>query len=177
MLWSAGLAIIFLFIFWRVGKRATVGVPGKLQTAVEILVEFVDNSVKESFHGKSELIAPLALTIFVWVFLMNLMDLIPVDFIPATDAKIGELALGMDPHHVYMKIVPSTDPNITMGMALSVFVLIIFYSLKSKGAGGFIAELSMHPFAIPTDSLMGKVVQYLILCPINFVLELSLIHI
>lgn len=171
LLWSIGLGIFFCWLFWSVAKRATSGTPGKLQAAVESIIEFVDSSVKESYHGKSKFIAPLALTVFVWIFLMNLMDLVPIDFIPATAAKIGEHVFGMDPHHVYMKIVPSTDPNITLGMALTVFILIIFYSLKEKGFGGFVGELSLHPFSIETDSFFKKIVQYLVLCPINFLLE------
>ncbi|MDO5651171.1 MAG: F0F1 ATP synthase subunit A [Moraxella sp.] len=165
MLWSIGLGIFFCALFWLVGKKATSGVPTKLQAFIELIVEFVDNSVRESYNGTSKLIAPLALTIFVWIFLMNLMDLVPIDFIPKTAQMIGA-AMGYDPHHVYMKIVPSTDPNITLGMALSVLLLIIGFGLKYKGVGGFIAEFTLHPFSAKNPVLQA------ILIPINLVLEI-----
>lgn len=164
MLWSIGLGIFFCALFYCVGKKATSGVPTKLQAFIELIVEFVDNSVRESYHGKSKLIAPLALTIFCWIFLMNLMDLVPIDFIPALAQKIGGL-MGYDPHHVYMKIVPSTDPNITLGMAICVFFLIIGFGLKEKGIGGFIAEFTLHPFSAKNPILQA------VLIPVNLVLE------
>jgi len=139
MLWSVGLGILFCWLFRRVAVKAGGGVPGGFVNAAEMIVEFIDNTVKDTFHGRNPLIAPMALTIFVWVFLMNLMDLIPVDLIP----KLLELA-GVH----YQKIVPSTDPNITMGMALGVFVLMIYYSIKIKGIG-FVKELTLHPFEHP----------------------------
>lgn len=164
MLWSIGLGILFCALFWLVAKKATSGVPGKLQSALEMIVEFVDTNVRDSYTGTSKLIAPLALTIFVWVFLMNLMDLIPIDYIPHLAQTIGG-AMGHDPHHVYMKIVPSTDPNVTLGMSFSVFALIIYYSIKEKGLGGFVGELTLHPF-----SAKNPIVK-IILIPINFILE------
>ncbi|MDO4700216.1 MAG: F0F1 ATP synthase subunit A [Moraxella sp.] len=164
MLWSVGLGIFFCALFWAVGKKATSGVPTKLQAFIEMIVEFVDNCVRESYNGPSKLIAPLALTIFVWIFLMNLMDLVPIDFIPATAQWIGGL-MGYDPHHVYMKIVPSTDPNITLGMAISVLFLIIGFGIKYKGIGGFIAEFTLHPFSAKNPILQA------VLIPINLVLE------
>ncbi|WP_227428984.1 F0F1 ATP synthase subunit A [Psychrobacter sp. I-STPA6b] len=164
MLWSVGLGILFCLIFWSVAKKATSGTPGKLQSFIELIVEFVDNNVRDSYNGKSKLIAPLALTIFVWIFLMNLMDLIPIDYIPALAQKIGA-SMGHDPHHVYMKIVPTTDPNITLGMSFSVFALIIFYSIKEKGFGGFIGELTLHPFSAKNP------IAKIVLIPINFILE------
>lgn len=148
--WSFGLGLVFLALFRRAASRATAGVPGGLQNFVEMIVEFIDETVESIFSHKNPLVAPLALTIFVWVFLMNLMDLVPVDWVP-------ELAKLLGVH--YMKIVPSTDPNITMAMALSVFILILYYSFKCKGPGGFLAELSFHPF--PSK----------LLAPVNFVLE------
>lgn len=148
--WSFGLGLVFLALFRRAASRATAGVPGSLQNFVEMIVEFIDETVESIFSHKNPLVAPLALTIFVWVFLMNLMDLVPVDWVP-------ELAKLLGVH--YMKIVPSTDPNITMAMALSVFILILYYSFKCKGPGGFLAELSFHPF--PSK----------LLAPVNFVLE------
>ncbi len=164
MLWSVGLGIVFCLLFRSVAKKATSGTPGKLQAAIELIVEFVDSNVKDSYSGTSKLIAPLALTVFVWIFLMNLMDLIPVDYIPMLAQQIGG-AMGHDPHHVYMKIVPSTDPNVTLGLSISVFALMIGYGIKEKGLSGFIGELTLHPF-----SSDNKLIQA-ILIPINFILE------
>ena len=138
--WSVALGLIFVLIFRMAAKKATSGQPGALQNFVEVLVEFVDGSVKDSFHGRSPVIAPLALTIFVWVFLMNAVDLIPVDWIP----QLAILITG--DHHIPFRAVSTTDPNATLGMALSVFALIIFYSIKVKGIGGFTKELSFTPF-------------------------------
>jgi len=156
MAWAIGLGVLFLFVFRLAAKRATSGVPGGLQNFVEVMVEFVDTSVKETFHGKNTVIAPLALTIFCWVFLMNLMDLIPVDFIPHLFTLAG---------FPFMKIVPTTDINVSLGMALSVFVLILYYSIKIKGVSGFVGELTLHPFS--SDNFFLK----LVLIPINLLLE------
>jgi F-type H+-transporting ATPase subunit a len=136
MLWSVGLGLVFCWLFRRVAKTANSGVPSGFVNAAEMLVEFVDSNVKDTFHGRNPLVAPLALTIFIWVFLMNLMDLLPVDLVPWL---LGFAGVG------YQKIVPSTDPNITMGMALGVFLLMLYYSIKIKGMG-FVKELTMHPF-------------------------------
>ncbi|MFC3283896.1 F0F1 ATP synthase subunit A [Litchfieldella rifensis] len=162
--WSIGLGVIFLLIFRKAGKLATTGVPAGLQNFVELMVEFVDNSVKETFHGKSRVIAPLSLTIFCWVFLMNLMDLVPVDFLPMLAQKIGGF-FGADPQHVYFKVVPTTDVNATLGMSLSVFALVIFYTIRAKGVSGFIGDLTLHPF-----NSSNKLIQALFI-PINFILE------
>ncbi|NRB24129.1 F0F1 ATP synthase subunit A [Shewanella sp.] len=151
LLFSVGLGVLFLWSFYKVGKKATTGVPGNFQCFVEMCVESVDRIVKESFHGRSAVIAPLALTIFVWIFLMNVMDLIPVDFIPEAANRL----LGVP----YLKIVPTTDLNITLGLALSVLVLIVFYSIKVKGFGGFTKELTLKPF------------NHWALIPVNLVLE------
>ncbi|WP_290696983.1 F0F1 ATP synthase subunit A [Amphritea sp.] len=144
MLWSVGLGMFFIWMFRKVAKTATSGVPGSTQNFVETIIEFVEDNVTSIFHYKNALIAPLALTIFVWVFLMNTMDLVPVDWLPFLAQKIGE-AFGADPHHVYMKVVPTTDINATLGMAFAVFALIIYYSIKMKGVGGFLAELAFQP--------------------------------
>ena len=138
--WSVALGVIFILLFRMAAKKATSGVPGALQNFVEVMVGFVDGSVKDSFHGRSPVIAPLALTIFVWVFLMNAIDLVPVDWIP----QLAMLISG--DQHIPFRAVSTTDPNATLGMALSVFALIIFYSIKVKGIGGFIGELTLHPF-------------------------------
>ncbi|WP_432471415.1 F0F1 ATP synthase subunit A [Amphritea sp. HPY] len=144
MMWSVLLGCLFIWFFRKVAVSATSGVPGSSQNFVETIIEFVEDNVSSIFHHKNALIAPLALTIFVWVFLMNTMDLIPVDWIPFITQKIGE-AFGADPHHVYMKVVPTTDINATLGMAISVFGLILFYSIKMKGLGGFLGELAFQP--------------------------------
>lgn len=163
--WSIGLGLLFLWIFRSAAKSATTGVPGKFQCFIEIVVEFVAANVKDTFHGKSALIAPLALTIFVWVFLMNLMDLIPVDFLPAFAGFVGEQAFGMDSHDVYMKIVPTTDINLTAALAIGVFLLMIGYSVKIKGVIGFIKELTLHPFS------SSNLVMQILLIPFNLLLE------
>lgn len=157
--WSVALGVIFVLIFRMAAKKATSGQPGGLQNFVEVLVEFVNGSVKDSFHGRSAVIAPLALTIFAWVFLMNAIDLVPVDWIPVLAAKIT------GNEHLFFRAVPTTDPNATLGMALSVFALIIFYSIKIKGLGGFIGELTLHQF-----SSKNVFVQALLI-PVNFLLE------
>jgi F-type H+-transporting ATPase subunit a len=163
--WSIALGIIFIMLFSIVGRKATAGVPGGLQNAIEIVIEFIDSNVKDTFSHTNKLIAPMALTAFVWVLLMNLMDLVPVDFIPQIATYIGVHFYGMDPHHVYFKIVPTTDPNVTMGMSLSVFFLAMFFSIKNKGIGGFVGELTLHPFS--SKNLLIKI----ILIPVNLFLE------
>jgi F-type H+-transporting ATPase subunit a len=156
MFWSIGLGALFLWIFKMAADKATAGVPGGLQNFVELIVEFVDSNVRETFHGKSEVVAPLALTIFVWIFLMNLMDLVPVDLIPRITEAVG---------FPYMKVVPSTDVNVTLGMSLSVFGLMIYYSLKIKGPVGFFKELAFQPFNSP------NILVQAIFVPINLLLE------
>ena len=158
MFWSLLLGLVFFFLFRKVAKQANSGVPTRFQAAIEFIIEFVDNSVRESFHGTSRYIAPLALTLFVWIFFMNFMDLIPVDWLPEA-AKAGGIE--------YQKVVPTTDVNATMGMALTVFIIIIYYSIKIKGVGGFIAELTGQPFA--AKGAVGKAVFFL---P-NLLLELD----
>ncbi len=145
LFWSIGLASLFAFYFYKAAKKASAGVPTGLQNFVEMIVEFVDESVRGSFTAKNDLVAPLALTIFAWVFLMNLMDLVPVDLIPWISGALGI--------H-FMKVVPSTDPNVTFAMAFGVFFLIIFYSIKIKGVSGFVGELTGMPFQ--TDNLLLK---------------------
>jgi F-type H+-transporting ATPase subunit a len=146
MLWSLVLGLFLLWLFRKVAKNATSGVPGGLQNFVEWLVEFIDTSVRGSFSGKNDLVAPLALTLFCWIFLMNFMDLFAVDMLPQAAQWVGATFFGVDPHHVYFKIVPSTDPNVTFGMAIGVFWLMLYYSVKVKGLGGFIGELAFQPF-------------------------------
>ena len=142
--WSIALGAAFLLWFRWVGLRASADNPGPIQNFVESVFEFVDARVTEGFTHKNSLIGPLALTVFVWILLMNTMDLVPVDWITGIAAWIGEHVFGFD--HMPFKIVPTTDPNITMGMSLSVFLLIIWYSIQHKGIGGFLGELAFHPF-------------------------------
>jgi F-type H+-transporting ATPase subunit a len=137
LFFSAALGGLFLWFFKMAAEKATTGVPGLVQNFAEMLIEFVDNQVKDSFHGNSKLIAPLALTIFCWVFLWNFMDLFPVDIFPL----IGSM-MGIE----YLRVVPSTDLNATFAMSISVFCLIIFYSIKIKGPWGFAKELMFQPF-------------------------------
>ena len=148
--WSVFLGAVFILLFrWGIPKLSTEA-PSGMQNFVEMCIEFVNDNVQSVFvSAKNNLIGPMALTVLIWVFLMNLMDLVPVDYLP-------ELAKGAGIE--YFKVVPTADPNITLGMALAVFILIIFYSTKIKGLKGFVAELTLHPF--------GK---YFI--PVNFILE------
>ncbi|OZA49361.1 MAG: F0F1 ATP synthase subunit A [Hydrogenophilales bacterium 17-61-76] len=164
MAFSIGLGLLFLFVFRLAAKKATVGVPSGLQNFVEWVIEFIDNSVRGSFSHKNPLVAPLALTVFMWVFLMNLMDLFPVDWLPL----LGSMA-GLP----YLKVVPSTDPNVTFGLSLSIFFLVLFYSVKMKGAGGFFSELAFQPFPkfmFPVNLLLEGV--GLIAKPISLALRL-----
>jgi F-type H+-transporting ATPase subunit a len=154
---SAVLALLFGGAFYFAARTAKVGVPGKFQNFVELLVEFVDTQVKDSFHGTNKLLAPLALTIFCWVLLFNAMDILPVDLLPWAAHGVGI---------EHLKVVPTTDLNTTFAMALTVFVLIIYYSIKVKGLGGFLGELTLQPFAAKNIFLK------ILLAPVNFVLEI-----
>ena len=148
---SVLLALVFAGSFYAVARKASSGVPGKFQNFIELVVEFVDGQVKDTFQGTSKLIAPLALTIFCWVFLFNFMDMIPVDLLPAVAHGAGVK---------YLKVVPSTDLNITFGLSLTVFLLVIFFNIKIKGAGGYLKELLTHPFGpwlMPFNLLLGLV--------------------
>lgn len=142
------LAMLLLFVGSR---RVSTGVPSGLQNFAEMMLTFADNQVKDCFHGKNQMIGPMALTIFMWVFLMNFMDILPVDILPSLASLMGF-------HH--LKVVPTNDLNLTFALSLSVFFLIIFYSLKVKGAKGFIKELTLQPFNSP------------FLIPFNLLLEL-----
>ena len=148
---SVILGLIFLIFFYKIAKNATNRIPGKLQIAIELIVCFVSDTVNDMYQNKNKMIAPLSLTIFVWVFLMNFMDLLPVDLFP----YLGNHLLGLP----VLRIVPSADINITLSMSLGIFFLILFYKIKIKGIYGFIKELILHPF------------NNLIFIPINFILE------
>jgi F-type H+-transporting ATPase subunit a len=154
LFFSAVLGGLFVWLFKSVAETATSGVPGLVQNFVEMIVEFVDQQVKDSFHGHSELIAPLGLTIFCWVFLWNVMDLFPVDLLP----MVGT-AMGLE----YLRVVPSTDLNATFALSISVFFLIIFYSIKIKGVLGFAREMTCTPFGpwLMPFNLLLKLVEEL----------------
>ena len=134
---SLVLGVLFCLWFWLKARNATAGVPGRGQAFVEIVLEFVDGQVKDVFHGDRRILGPLALTVFLWVFLMNAMDLLPVDLLPVISEKFG---IG------HFRAVPTADINMTFAMSLTVFALIIFYSFKAKGFGGYMHELFTAPF-------------------------------
>lgn len=154
--WSGGLGILFVAIFALVARTAHPGVPRGIANFVEMVVEFVEAQVKDSFHGTNKLVAPLSLIIFCWVFIMSSVKLLPVDLVPQIAHALGA---------PYFKIVPTVDPNITLAMSFSVLLLIIGFSIHSKGIGGFIGELTLHPFEI--NHPIGKI----LFIPINFLLE------
>ncbi|AYN24497.1 F0F1 ATP synthase subunit A [Buchnera aphidicola] len=141
MIFSLVLGCFFLSIFYTVAKKITTGIPNGLQACIELIFDFISSNVKSMYQGQNPLIAPLSLTVFIWVFLMNLMDLIPIDFLPFISEKLF--------HFPAMRIVPSADINITLSMSLGVFVLILFYSIKIKGLFGFFKELTLQPFNHP----------------------------
>jgi len=156
MFWSVLLGVLFLWLFRKAAVRASADTPSGFLNFVEWVIEFIDNNVRSSFSHKNDMVAPLALTLFVWVLLMNTMDLVPVDWIP----MLASLA-GIE----YMKVVPTTDPNATFGMSFGVFVLTLYYSIKVKGPLGFAAELTMQPFQAKSPILK------IIFIPMNFFLE------
>ncbi len=164
MFFAIGLGVLMMWFFKKVADQVTAGVPGPMQNFAEWVIDFVEENVRGSFSGVNPLIAPLALTIFVWVFLMNLMDLFPVDLIPWLASLMGI--------H-FLKIVPTTDPNATFGMSITVFILIVYYSIKIKGIGGFIGELALQPFGkwgIPANLVLEGI--NLISKPISLALRL-----
>ena len=156
MFWSVLLGVVFLWLFRKAAVRATAETPSGFLNFVEWIIEFIDSNVRSSFSHKNDMVAPLALTLFVWILLMNSMDLVPVDWIPMIASLIGI---------EYMKVVPTTDPNATFGMALGVFILTLFYSIKVKGPLGFAAELTMQPFEAKNPILK------ILFIPMNFFLE------
>ncbi len=145
---SVVLAAVLITVSWRLGKNLTAGVPGGFQNFVESIIDFVATQVKDTFPGKNPLIAPLALTVFLWVWLMNFMDLIPVDLLPVIASWFGL--------H-YLKAVPTTDLSTTMAMSLTVFALIIYYNIKIKGVLGYLKIFLFHPFGkffVPVNIVM-----------------------
>jgi F-type H+-transporting ATPase subunit a len=145
--WSITLGVIGCWLLWLAARKATSGVPGRFQAAVEVLVEMVDSQAKGIVHSAEsrKFVAPLALTVFVWIFLLNAMDLLPVDLLPVIFEKIYAAA-GHDPHHAYMRVVPTADLSVTMGLSVSVLLVCLFYNVKIKGLGGWLHELFTAPF-------------------------------
>jgi F-type H+-transporting ATPase subunit a len=147
LFWSILLGVVGLFFMWRVAKGVTSGVPGRTQAAVELLLEMVDNQAKSIIHNATsrKFVGPLALTVFIWIFLMNSMDFLPVDLIPRIwEAIYG--AAGHDPHHAYMRVVPTADLSTTLGLSSGVLLVCIYYNIKIKGLGGWVHELFAAPF-------------------------------
>lgn len=160
--WSVLLGVLGTWLLWRAARSATAGVPGRFQAAVEILVEMVDTQAKGIIHNAEsrKLVSPLALTVFVWIFLLNSMDFLPVDLIP----KIWELiyaAAGHDPHHAYMRVVPTADLSTTLGLSTSVLLVCLAYNVKIKGLGGWVHELFTAPFG-----------PHPLLWPVNFLMQM-----
>lgn len=160
--WAVSLGVLGCWLLWLAARKATSGVPGRFQAAVEIMVEMVDSQAKGIVHNAEsrKLVAPLALTVFVWIFLMNAMDLLPVDLIP----KLWEMyygSTGRDPHHAYMRVVPTADLSVTMGLSLSVLLICLFYNVKIKGLGGWLHELFTAPFG-----------AHPLLWPFNFAMQM-----
>ena len=160
LFWSVVLGLLTVFMLARAAAKATSGVPGRFQAAVEIVVEMVDSQAKSIVHGDRSFIAPLALTVFIWIFFMNAMDLLPLDVLPNIWAWMFGIA-GHDPHHAYMRVVPTADLNATLGMSLAVLILCLYYSVKIKGIGGWMHELFTAPFG-----------SHPVLYPINFAMQL-----
>ena len=158
------LSVLFFVSFRMAARKVTSGVPGKFQAFVEMIVGFVDGLVRETFHGRSKLIAPLSITIFCLVFLMNFMDMVPVDFLPWA-WQSGHAVAGHDPAHAYLRVVPTADLNTTFGLSLAVFLLIQVFGISHKGVGGFTKEIFTAPFH--AHGTVAKIA----LAPANFLLR------
>jgi len=144
---SIAIGALGCWLLWLGARKATAGVPGRFQAAVEILFELVDNEAKNIVHNATsrKFVGPLALTVFVWAFLLNAMDLLPVDLLPIVWGWIYGAA-GHDPAHAYLRVVPTADLSITMGLSVGVLILVLYYSIKIKGLGGWLHELLVAPF-------------------------------
>ena len=147
LVFSTLLGVVTCWVLWLAARKASSGVPGRFQAAVELLVEMVDSQAKGIIHNAQsrKFVAPLALTIFVWIFLLNAMDLLPVDLLPFIWTQIYAAA-GHDPHHAYLRVVPTADLSITMGLSVAVLLICLFYNVKIKGLGGWVHELFTAPF-------------------------------
>ncbi len=162
LFWAILLGVVTCLLLWKAARKATPGVPGRFQAAVEILVEMVDSQAKGIVHNAQsrKFVAPLALTVFVWIFMMNAMDLLPVDLIPAIWTWYYGVS-GHDPSHAYMRVVPTADLSITMGLSLSVLLVCLYYNVKIKGLGGWVHELFTAPFG-----------SHPLLWPFNFLMQI-----
>ncbi|NQY51920.1 MAG: F0F1 ATP synthase subunit A [Piscirickettsiaceae bacterium] len=170
---SLVLGSLLMWFFRSVAKKVQIGIPKGAQNFAEWAIDFINDSVNGSFSGINSLVAPLAFTIFIWIFLMNLMDLLPIDLIPEAAKFVCVNIFSVEPHTVFFKVVPSTDPNITLGMAFGVFILVLFYSVKMKSLSGFIGELILQPFgkwAMPFNLLLETI--SLISKPVSLALRL-----
>lgn len=147
LFFSITLGVLSCWLLWLAARKATSGVPGRFQAAVEILVEMVDTQAKGIVHNATsrKFVAPLALTVFIWIFVLNAMDLLPVDLLPLIWEKIYGAA-GHDPHHAYLRVVPTADLSVTMGLSVSVLLICLYYNIKIKGAGGWLHEMVTAPF-------------------------------
>lgn len=165
--WSLLMGVTAIFFLWRAARSASSGVPGRFQAAVELLVEMVDTQAKGIVHNAEsrKAVAPVALTLFVWIFFMNAMDLLPVDLLPRI-WEASYAAAGHDPHHAFMRVVPTADLSVTLGMSISVLLICLYYNMKIKGVAGWIKELFTAPF-----HAHGPVGTILLLLP-NFFLNL-----
>ena len=162
VLFSIVLGAFVCFMLYRAAKKVHAGVPGRFQAAVEILVEMVDTQAKAVIHNAEsrKLVGPMALTVFLWIFMMNFMDMLPVDLLPPIWAGIYE-AQGHDPHHAYLRVVPTADLSTTLGLSTSVLLMCLFYNIKIKGMGGWLHELTTAPFG-----------AHPVLWPVNFVFQI-----
>jgi len=172
--WSVFLGVVGLFVLWRVARSATSGVPGRMQAAVEILLEMVDNQAKAIVHNvkSRKFVGPLGLTVFIWIFLMNSMDFLPVDVIP----RIWEwiyVAAGHDAHHAYQRSVPTADLSITLGMSIAVLLICVYYNVKIKGLGGWGHELISAPFgSVKLSANPLTWVGFLLMSVANFAMQI-----
>jgi F-type H+-transporting ATPase subunit a len=163
LFFSILIGVVGCLLLWKAARHATAGVPGRFQAAVEILIEMVDGQAKAIVHNAKsrKLVAPLALTVFVWIFLLNAMDLLPLDLLPT----LWNLILGVDEHeahHTFLRVVPTADLSITMGLSVSVLLICLFYNIKIKGIGGWAHELVSAPFGTSKNPVF-----FLILAVVN----------
>ena len=166
LFWATLLGLLAVFMLWRAASKATSGVPGRFQAAIELIVELVDTQAKGIIHNATsrKAVAPAALTVFVWIFFMNAMDMLPLDLLPTIWGKVYE-ARGLDAHHAYLRIVPSADLSITLGLSISVLLICLYYNIKIKGLVGWVKELFTAPFH-------AHGAMAILLAPANFALNL-----
>lgn len=161
LFFSVLLGVLCCFFLWKAASKATAGVPGRFQAAVEMLFELVDGQAKSIVHNATsrKLVAPLALTVFVWVVLLNTMDLLPLDFLPMIWGWIYGAA-GQDAHHAYLRVVPTADLSISLGLSVSVLLMCLFYNMKIKGIGGWAHELVTAPFGTSKNPFFAVILAF-----------------